>query len=664
MSPVWRSFVGSRLLEAYDSRSITGAAQTAQGGNTVSSRSVSAQIRADSEGRIQLDVHYDCSRASVAQQLSAAGFSIGTSIRLDPFCTVEGWASPSALPQLASISGVTRIEAPTYVVPRHPPALPVGGTTSNQKRQVNRQQAPSTINGNGISIMRADQFVSQTGVRGAGVTVGVQSAGVATLALIQARGELPAVQIVGANGSSLPCDEGTALLEEVHAIAPAASLSFCEPTTFVEYLSCLADLINTGATILVDDLGFEPNDMMSSNSSDAQSVEQILTQNPDVLLFTAGGNANGSYWEGSYTPVSAAAVGLSPLSCSPQSDSHVETFDGTAVQHLTVTASSVIPIALAWADPFDQNASNFDLYWSNDADVSQSGCFSASSSSSTLILENLALAAGTYTLSIGTPDGSLAGKFLKLWIGGDGLTMISAPTSGSVVAPQTFATGVVLVGAVNGSDAAGEGIESYSSRGPLTAVFPTFQLLQAPTLVAPDGISVDAAGTQFEGELFPDGNFYGTSAAVPNAGAIATLLRSAFPHLTAAQLLSAVETGATVLGSSSPSTTFGYGRADALGALATLAAPTISSLSDVALSAGVSSQSMSFIVTGTGDIHFTVTSSDTAVIPASIVAAGASGVTIGPVGCGTSTLSFSQRVAMHGRLRWYIDHHFVRDRRG
>jgi hypothetical protein len=128
---------------------------------------------------------------------------------------------------------------------------------------------------------------------------------------------------------------------------------------------------------------------------------------------------------------------------------------------------------------------------------------------------------------------------------------------------------------------------------------------------------------------------------VPNAGAIATLLRSAFPHLTTMQLVSILQAGATALGASTPDATFGYGRIDALGALARLAAPTITALPDATLSSGVSSQPMTFSVTGTGDIHFVVTSSDTTVIPASIVAAGTPGVTIAPADCGTSTLSCS-----------------------
>jgi hypothetical protein len=573
------------------------------------------------------------------QRLVAAGFTPAAAVQLTPFCTVEGWISSAALSRITALPGVERVTAPRRAL-RRPPTLPIS-PTSGVGPIINSQVAYAGIDGSGASIMRADKFVAQTKVGGVGVTVGVQSAGVASLNVIQGRGELPTVKVVGANGASLSGDEGTALLEEVHAVAPDAGLAFCDSTTFVEYLSCLGGLVGAGATILVDDLNFEPDDLMSSDSSDVQSIEQFLAQNPTVLMLTATGNSNGSYWEGNYTPVTAAAAGLAPQTCNGQSDTYVETFDGTAVQHLTALSSGAFPIALAWADPAGKNVSNFDLYWASDSDGSQKGCFSASSGSGSILLETLSLYAGTYTLRIGTPDASLAGKLLKLWIGGDGLTKVSTSTSGSATAPQAFAAAVTTIGAVNGSDGIGDGIESFSSVGPLTVAFPTFGQLQLPTLVAPDGIRVDAAGTQFQGYLFPDGNFYGTSASAPNAAAIAALLRSAFPQLTPTQLLSALETGATQLGSGTPNSTFGYGRVDALGALATFAAPTITPLSDTTVNAGTGSQAMAFAITGTGDIHFTVTSSNPAVIPGAIVAAGTPGATVSPAGCGTTTLSCS-----------------------
>ncbi len=160
-------------------------------------------------------------------------------------------------------------------------------------------------------------------------------------------------------------------------------------------------------------------------------------------------------------------------------------------------------------------------------------------------------------------------------------------------------------------------------------------------LVAPDGISVDAASTFFAGSLFPDGNFYGTSASVPNAGAVAALLQSAFPAFNAPDVLHALQAGATPLGTGTlPDYTYGYGRVDAMGALGTLPAPTITaSLPDSAIDAGKSTASFPFTVSGTGLLHFLVTSSDAPVIPPSVVAAGSAGVTITPSSCGSTTLS-------------------------
>ncbi len=263
-----------------------------------------------------------------------------------------------------------------------------------------------------------------------------------------------------------------------------------------------------------------------------------------------------------------------------------------------------------------------------------------------MITQSITIYPGTNIIYVATPDAAPAGKFLKLWVGGDGLTALSLPTAGSFLTPQAFAPGVITVGAVNGSDGLGNNIEAFSSRGPITVAFPSPATIQAPILAAPDGIYVDAAGTYFSGSLFPDGNFYGTSAAAPNAAAVAALIRSAFPNLTLSQLLTALQTGAAQLGASAPDAAFGYGRVDAMGALGTLEAPKITSLSDVAIDAGstTTSAAMSFMISGTGNLHFLVTSTNSTLIPASVAAAGAPGVAISPSDCGTTTLACSLKV--------------------
>jgi serine protease len=173
--------------------------------------------------------------------------------------------------------------------------------------------------------------------------------------------------------------------------------------------------------------------------------------------------------------------------------------------------------------------------------------------------------------------------------------------------------------------------------GPITLAFPTMTQVQSPVLVAPDGINVDAAGTYFQVSLFPDGNFYGTSAAAPNAAGVVALIRGAFPTLTATQLVESLKAGAVQLGSLLPDGAYGYGRVDAMGTLATFPSPTMTTLPDSSVAAGTVSAAIPFTVTGFAPLHLTVTSSNAALIPAS-------GVSISPADCGTTTLTCSATV--------------------
>ena len=539
-SDAWRLRVSAKLLSVYDA--------------PAAARSLAPTARFNDQGWVQADVHYDCSNE--ARAVISAGLSVSASIRVASYCVIEGWVAPDTLSRLAAAEGVERVSLPSYAI------FPsIKATTS-------ASPAAGGINGNGVAIMHADQFVSQTGINGAGVKVGVQSGGISNVILIQQRGELPAVQVVKpADGATAPAgDEGTALLEEIHAVAPGAALAYCGPATYVEYTSCLSQMIAAGATVLVDDIIFPQQDLLSSDSSEVQAVEQLLTQNPTVVLFTAAGNYTGSYWEGPYSPVALASLGLPPLTCGTQTDNYVAQFDGDPNELLTLTQAANVPVAFSWADPPNQNSSRFDLIWVNTTTGAQS-CLSASTATDNLISQTATFNGATFKLYVATPDASAANKFMKLWIGGDGLTSLSKSTTGGLVTPQAFAKGAVTVGAVNGSDAVGNKIEPFSSLGPATLTFPQQTQIQAPVLVAPDGVNVDAAGTYFSGSLFPDGNFYGTSAAAPNAAAVAALIRSGYPAMTASQLVDVLTKGATQLGSVAPDGTFGFGRVDAIGAL-------------------------------------------------------------------------------------------------
>ena len=118
----------------------------------------------------------------------------------------------------------------------------------------------------------------------------------------------------------------------------------------------------------------------------------------------------------------------------------------------------------------------------------------------------------------------------------------------------------MAAGAIAYSDPGNDDINTYSSRGPATILFPASDIRDKPDITAIDGVSVTGAGG------FPT-NFFGTSASAPHVAAIAALLMSADPSATATGISDAIKNSAVDLGSAGPDFTYGYGRIDALAAL-------------------------------------------------------------------------------------------------
>ena len=629
----WRAIVSRDLQYAYASAAAANAAPA-----TVNAATVLSGAHVDAQGRVQVDVNLDCAVLAPVAALTAAGLKISQSVKVPPYCVIEGWVLPKGIPTLGSTMGVTLVKSPSYALHRSPRLMKEGGgipapvSSGISNGSAGQGIGTLAIDGTAISIMRADQFVAKTSVNGSGVVVGVMSGDATSLSVIQLRGELPpSVRDLtpSSNIDPSPTDEGTMMLEEVHAVAPGANLLFCGAPTSAGYLPCISTLINAGATLLVDDLAWPGEDMMSSNSSFAQAVQSTLAQSPDVALFTVTANQNGTYWEGPYAPVSLASLGYAPLTCAAngQVDSYAESFSGQYQDNLSVMGNGPYAGYFQWADPYTQNGSNFDLYIRNNTTGAVT-CFPGAGST----LSQIGVAgfsAGAYAIGIGTPDTSLTGKFLKLFVNGDGLTTLSPSTPGSIYSPQAFVTGVTTIGAVKGSDGIGDTIETYSGLGPISLSFPTPTELQAPSVVAPDDIYVDATNTNFQ--VSPDdGYFKGTSAAAPNAAAVAALLRSAFPSLTPAELTSALQSGATPLGLSTPNSTYGYGRVDAIGALGAIAGPSVGGFTTATIVGGSRSTSLPINIGGTGNLNLSIS-------PASLIPADSSGVQLSPANCGSGT---------------------------
>ncbi|MGI9335410.1 MAG: hypothetical protein ACR2RL_19865 [Gammaproteobacteria bacterium] len=189
---------------------------------------------------------------------------------------VQAWVPFDRLDEIAELPLVTRIAPPSYRFTR------AGSVTTE-----------------GDVILRADS-VRGLGVDGSGVRVGIISNGFAGRATAQATGDLPAG--VTGFGSCTPapanlaacrgadaCNEGTAIAEIIHDIAPGADLAIAAVGTTVEFVQRLDELVNDfGADIIIDDLGFFGQPFFEYGS-----VAQAVAAIPDSVLYVSSAGNDG-----------------------------------------------------------------------------------------------------------------------------------------------------------------------------------------------------------------------------------------------------------------------------------------------------------------------------------------------------------------------------------
>ena len=141
------------------------------------------------------------------------------------------------------------------------------------------------------------------GVDGTGIGIGVISDGVRSLADRQVTGDLPA-RVTVLPGQAGRGDEGTALLEIVHDLAPGAELYFATgfggEARMAENIEALCE---AGANVIVDDIGYALEAVFQDGIV-SKGVNAAVTDG--CYFFSAGGNdGNLTYgttgvWEGDY----------------------------------------------------------------------------------------------------------------------------------------------------------------------------------------------------------------------------------------------------------------------------------------------------------------------------------------------------------------------------
>jgi hypothetical protein len=214
-------------------------------------------------------------------------------------------------------------------------------------------------------------------IDGSGVKIGVLSDGVRNLAASQAAGDLGPVTVIGP-ASPCPvantCDEGTAMLEIVHDLAPGAQLYFA--SAFVS-LTSFADNIRAlraaGCDIIVDDVfyfvetPFQDGQLAPTNTNGGaviQAVKDVTASG--ALYFSSAGNSGNldagtaGAWEGDFVDGGATAA---PLPAAGR----LHNFGGQNFNLLTVANTGGAPISLYWSDPLGGSSNDYDLFRLNAA---------------------------------------------------------------------------------------------------------------------------------------------------------------------------------------------------------------------------------------------------------------------------------------------------------
>jgi subtilisin family serine protease len=509
--PVSRKVARSLLAEPLMSRAAAGGVQMAE------------PWRAGS--RVHVYVRVTSSSPATIDALRARGLEV---VAVDAALggIIDGWADVAALPRIAELPEVTMIR------PVAPPISQAGAVVTE-----------------GDALLRAD-LVRAAGFTGAGVTLGLISDGLDSLANSQAAGELPAVTVPPDPRCAAPGgDEGTAMLEIVHDVAPGATLLFASVggsgPGMAESVRCLAA---AGARVIVDDITI-PDEPFFQDGPLALAAREVVQGG--VSYHTSAGNRRKEFIE---QPLSLVSVGP------PFPAGVVHDFgDGDTNNSIALAPGGGATCVLQWDEPFGAAATDIDL-WIFDADFQLLGKAENPQDGTQDPVE---------MFSVNNP--SEEPQVLRLVVvpfSGDPRRIIRLVCFKTIQMEHVSLEGVIYgqqsvpeVIAVASIDVADEGhdtIEGQSSPGPAKIFFPAPETRAKPDIASFDGVRTTVPGFD---------PFFGTSAAAPHTGAVAALMLSKNPTLTPAAIQQIMKQTAIDIEAPGFDSLAGPGRLDAVAAV-------------------------------------------------------------------------------------------------
>ena len=375
-------------------------------------------------------------------------------------------------------------------------------------------------------------------VNGSGIKVGVISDSFNDLggaAADEADGALPTASNIDVI-KDLPSggtDEGRAMMQVIHDIAPGASLAFYTAAeSEQDFANGILALAAAGCKVICDD-AFYYDEPFFQNGVIAQAIQTVEAEG--VSYVTAAGNEASNGYQAAWTPISGSFDGTYLTDA--------ESFGGSLVQTVTINnegTGDTVPLVLQWNQPYGAATSDLEILVFHNGTLI--GDFSNQNAGQELHNPLVIVpftATGTYQIVIENLSGPNPG-LIKEITEGDGLpATISGANTGTVVG-HALTPGAITAGAVSAADTPAFGFtptsESFSSSGAGTELLfaNNGTPLSSPDLLDPVAVSsVDDIATTISGNL---SDFYGTSAASASLAGVAALILSANPNLTPAQV--------------------------------------------------------------------------------------------------------------------------------
>ena len=382
--------------------------------------------------------------------------------------------------------------------------------------------------------MHSDFARSGFSLQGEGVKVGVISDSYNTLIGNPAqddvqKGDLPGpgnpvnsnpVEVLREYPYGSRTDEGRAMLQIIHDIAPKANLAF--RTGYInapDFAKGIDELKDAGCSIIVDDITYITQPFLSDGII-AQAVNKVKSEG--VTYFSAAGNYGNKSYESNFN------AGIAPVGISGVAHNFAGSSGNDIYQNVSL-AEGNYTIVLQWDDGSGAEKTNTDLdiYLTSNSGNTLFGFNRNNIGGQPIEVLPFTVASGGAQTNIMVVNAAGSNNvFFKYVVFRGNLTFNEYATGSSTLVGQSNSEGAIAVGAVLYSNTPAFGVDpptvaSFSSVGgtPVNGIF-----RNKPEICAPNGVNttVDMGGVNIDGDQFP--NFFGTSAAAPHAAAVAALI--------------------------------------------------------------------------------------------------------------------------------------------